>query len=181
MQEKLKLEVANLLNGVPVEQVARLAGDTPEDVTARFKAVMRLVSEYQVVHCVPMFECGSIVTAQRNRLTVMSVLDAIERWDECERDLMLKVFKGQPTGNVARDALQKVLQRTLDAIPYYLHKSEHPAYFADRRQFIACNKKRVIEVLERFVSFRNPLIYKRIEHVGIDVNNVDQVNTAMVL
>lgn len=179
MQEKLKLEIANLLNGVSVEEVARHSGDDPADVSARFVGVMRLVEEYQVVHCVPFFTCRSIPAARRNRITVLAVLSAIERWDAFERDLMLKLFKGQHVGDIGRDDLQKILRRTLDAIPNYLHKKEHPEYFRDPRAFIAAHRDRVIEVLERFVSLNNPLIYRRIEHIGIDASNALEVVTGM--
>lgn len=179
MLDSLKLEIANLLNGVPVEEVARLAGDPPEVVTARFVSVMKMVEEYQVVHCVPFFVCNSIATARRNRLTVLSVLGAIERWDAFEHDLMISLFKHQQAGDIERDELQKILRRTLDAMPNYLTKAEQPEFFRDPKAFIAGHRNRVIEVLERFVSFKNPLIYRRIEHIGMDASNVTEITSGM--
>ena len=182
MDETLKLQIANLLNGVPVEEVARIAGEDRAETMARFLAVMKLVAEYQLVHCVPYFPCNSLAEACRNRLRVLDILGAIERWDAVERDFMLDLLKGKKGVDYGLDraAARKIWDRTLDAVPNYLDKGDLAAYFRDRNAFLSARRSRVIAAVEKFVSLRNPLIYKRIEHIGMDASNAADVATSLI-
>jgi len=181
VDETLKLQIANLLNGIPVEEVARIAGETPAEITTRFLSVMKLVAEYELVHCVPYFPCGSVAEACRNRLRVLDVLGAIERWDAIERDFMLDLLKEKKGIDYGFDraTARKIWERTLDAVPNYLDKTELPAYFRDRTAFLSARRARVIAAVDKFVSLRNPLIYKHIEHIGMDAANAVDVATSL--
>lgn len=167
--EKETLLVRNILNGVPEEALAGALHLDTEDIRAAFAEAMRRVAEYVLVHCVPFFPCTLPVEAQRNRVLVMDIIGRIERWDDFERDVMLGLLKGERV-DAPRELIEQVMRRTLDALPHYLSLAEVRLYMADRRAFIAGHRRRAIEAIEQFVSFRNPLLYKNIIHVTGDVD-----------
>lgn len=181
MTEAQSLEIRNLLAGVAPAQVAELAGEPEERVLARFADAMLRVAEYQLVHCVPFFPCGTLPAARRSQVKVLDILGRIERWDAIERGLMLDLLKGNDVTvhGLPREAIEAILRRTLNALPNYLNPAEIAPYRRDRKGFLLANKKRVIEIIERFVSFKNPLSYKHIEHIGFDQANAEGV-TAFV-
>lgn len=175
------LIVANLLNGVSPEVAARTFGGTEAEVREAFGATMKLVAEYRFVHCIPHFDSDTLDEARQNKLRVLDILNRIERWDAIERDLMLDLLKDKDVSGygLTLRQMEDALKRTLDALPNYLQKSELTAYFKDRRAFVAARRTRVIEAVEKFISFKNPLTYKKIEKVGIDLNNVEDVDRQM--
>lgn len=161
------LIVANLLNGASVQDVAVAFHESPEEVLAMFEATMRKVAEYALVHCLPQFECRNLDAARLNRRRVMDALSAIQVWDGVERDTVLALFRGENVlekFGLPRAEAEKLLKRTLDAVPHYLTVEQVASYTRDRQGFIRSNKSRVIEAIEGFVSFRNPIVYKHIEH-----------------
>lgn len=169
MTEKEALLVRNILNGVPEEALAGALHLDAEDIRAVFAEAMRRVAEYVLVHCVPFFPCALPIEAQRNRVMVMDIIGRIERWDESERDIMLGLLKGERV-DAPRELIAEIMRRTLDALPHYLALAEVRIYMADRRAFIGAHRRRVIEAIEQFVSFRNPLLYKNIIHVTGDAD-----------
>jgi len=172
--EGQQLLIANLLNGVAPETAGTAEGMTAEDALAFFAEVMRLVAEYRFVHCVPYFDCASLEQARRNRLWVLDILARIERWDSVEHDLILDLLKGRDVAEygVEHEEIQKVLERVLDALPHYLkQESDRAIYFRSRKVFIAERRSAAIAAVEQFVSFRNPLTYKKIEHLGMTQDN----------
>jgi hypothetical protein len=177
MTERDALIVRNVLNGVEAEQLASTLGGSAEDVSATFAGIMRLVSEYVLVHCVAFFPCGSVPEARRNRSKVMYVLGCIQDWDDGEREVMVALFKGRDIAEycLPREKVQEILARTLDAIPHYLPLAEGVEFWRDRKNFIANKRSIVIGAVERFVSFDNPLIYKNIENTRIDDGTVNAV------
>lgn len=181
MTEGESLEIRNLLAGVAPARIAADAGEPEERVLARFADAMRRVAEYQLVHCVPFFSCGTLPEARRSQVKVIEILGRIERWDALERGLMLDLLKGNDISAYAlsREAIEAILRRTLDALPYYLNVTEIAPYGRSRKTFVSANRKRVIEIVERFISFNNPLAYKHIEHIGFDQANAEGV-TAFV-
>lgn len=181
MNQREQLIVANLLNGVSPDVLARTFSGTEEEIRAIFGAAMKLVAEYRFVHCIPHFDAETVDQARQNRFRVLDVLKRIERWDAIERDLMLDLLRGRDVAKygLAEGEMEKVLARTLDALPNYLRKEEVPVYFRDRRAFVAARKSRVIEAVEKFISFDNPLTYKSIEKIAIDPNNVQDVDRQM--
>lgn len=181
MDAAAQLIVANLLNGVSPETVARTFGGTEAEVRDTFGAAMKLVAEYRFVHCMPHFDSSTLDEARQNKLRVLDILQRVARWDEIERDVMLDLLKGKDVSGygLTQRELEGVLKRTLDALPNYLQKGELQAYYQDRRAFVAARKARVIEAVEKFISFENPLTYKSIDKVGIDLNNVEDVDRQM--
>lgn len=170
MREQEKLVVANLLNGLAPERVAQDLHLDPGTVQAVFAEAMRRVAEYVLVHCVPFFPCQSLAEARRNRLRILEILAAIERWDAGERDAILALLRGRDVlaeFGLTRGELEPWLERTLDALPHYLTAEEVRLYVRDRRRFVAENRARVAAAVEGFVSFRQPLLYKPIEHQTI--------------
>jgi len=167
MTEPEALLIRNLLNRVPVVQAARASDMTEEDAAAAFAECMRRVAEYQLVHCVPFFPVGSVAEAQRHRLEVLEVLGEIQRWDDGDRELALAILAGHNViaEGADRQHAERVVSRVLNALPYYLPKDNLREYVRDRKSFIRANRGRVRELVEGFVSFRTPLIYKRIIHV----------------
>jgi hypothetical protein len=63
-----------------------------------------------------------------------------------------------------------LFDRLLRALPNYLAAGEIAAYTRDRRKFVVERRKRVLELLERFPSLREPLQYKQIHTItgGVD-------------
>lgn len=174
MTENEALLIRNLLNGVEPVRAAQAAGLTEEEGLAAFSEAMKRVAEYRLVHCMPFFECGTLDQARAARLLVLEALEQIGHWDDVGRDLMIALFKGQRP-DVDRAELKAVLDGTLNALPHYLDRHEHAAYYRDRQAFIRAHRSRVIGLLERFVSFRTPLLYKNLEHVGVHPDNLAQV------
>lgn len=166
MNETESLLIANVLNGVPFPVAARAAGNDEGWALDVFEEAMKRVAEYVLVHCVAFFPCTSLPEARRHKARVLECLVAIERWDATERDIVLAIFKGRNVLNdgVPRAQAEEILNRTLNALPHYLTEKEIPAYITDRRAFVRERRSRVIEAVEKFVSFRNPLVYKKIEH-----------------
>lgn len=181
MDESTQLILANLLNGVSPETAARTFGRTEADVREAFGAAMKFVAEYRFVHCMPHFDSSTLDEARQNKFRVLDILRRIERWDAVERDVMVDLLKGKDVTayGLSQSELEAILKRTLDALPNYLQKGELQAYFEDRRAFVAGRKARVIEAVEKFISFKNPLTYKAIEKVGIDPNNIEDVDRQM--
>jgi hypothetical protein len=177
MQDRDRLIVANLLNGVAIAEVAAVFGVNEAVADAMFAAAMKLVAEYRLVHCIPHFECATLEAARRERARVLEILGRIERWDAFERDLMLDLLKRKDlTGcGIPREQIREILQRTLDALPGYLSAADQPAYFRDRQTFIRQFPQKAIEAVEKFISFRNPLTFKKIEHLGMDPQNAERV------
>lgn len=177
MQDQDRLIVANLLNGVAISAVAASFGVDEAYADSAFAGAMKLVAEYRLVHCVPHFECGTLEQARAERVRVLEILGRIERWDAFERDLMLDLLKKKDLSGcgMPRQEIQEVLQRTLDALPSYLKSGDLPAYFRDRRAFLKEHPQRVIEAVEKFISFRNPATFKKIEHLGMDSQNAERV------
>lgn len=174
MTENEALLIRNLLNGVASATASQAAGMSEEEGLAAFSEAMKRVAEFRLVHCLPFFECGTLAQARQARFMVLEALDRIARWDDGERELMIALFKGHKP-DVDREAAKAVLDGTLNALPYYLDRHEHTAYYRDRQAFIRAHRSRVIGLLERFVSFREPLLFKNIEHVGVGADNVSQV------
>ena len=174
MTESEALLVRNLLNGVEPSTAACAAGLSEEEGLAAFSEAMKRVAEFRLVHCLPFFECGTVPQARQARFMVLEALERIGRWDNEERDLMIALFKGQRPDRV-RAEIEKILAATLNALPFYMEKSELPAYRRDRQAFIRANRPRVIGLLERFVSFREPLLFKNIEHAGITPESAQQI------
>lgn len=179
MTEAESIEIRNLLAGVALERVAAEAREPLAKVLARFDDAMRRVAEYQLVHCVPFFPVGTLAEARRSQIKVLDVLGRIERWDAVERGLMLDLLKGNDVSGyeLERAEIEAILKRTLDALPNYLNASEIAPYGRSRRTWLAANRKRAIALIERFVSFKNPLGYKHIEHIGFDQRNAEGVAT----
>lgn len=170
MKEQDVLIARNLVNGVSPEQLAQSHRMAPEAVMQAFDAAMRLVAEYVLVHCVSFFPCISLFDARRNRLRVSEVLEAIALWDAIEREMMLDLLKGvnvMRKYDAARATVEALLNRTLNAVPHYLSAREAAEFGRDRKGFLACHRARVIEAVEKFVSFDNPLVYKRIAHESV--------------
>ena len=168
MTEAENLLVRNLLNGVAPETAARAAGLAEEEGLAAFAEAMRRVAEYRMVHCMPFFECGTLAQARASRLYVLQALEEIAWWDGEGRELMIEVFKGGRPQR-ARGEIEAIADRTLAALPFYLEKDELPAYRRGRMAFIRDHRARVVGLLERFVSFRAPLLLKNIAHETIHV------------
>jgi hypothetical protein len=177
MQDRDRLIVANLLNGIAVDQAAAAFGVNEVVADAMFAAAMELVAEYRLVHCIPHFECGTLEQARRERVRVLEILGRIERWDAFERDLMLDLFKRKDLSGcgIPRQQIREILQRTLDALPGYLRSEDLPAYFRDRRAFVRQSPQRVIEAVEKFISFRNPITYRKFKVLGMDPQNAESV------
>lgn len=174
MTENEELLILNLLNGVEPASAGLAAGMSGEEVLAAFSEAMKRVAEYRLVHCMPFFECGTLAQARQSRFMVMDAFKRILLWDAEGRDLMIALFKGQKPDR-ARAEIETTLASTLNALPFYLEKHEHAAYYRDRQAFIRERRSRVIGLLERFVSFRTPLLYKNIEHAGITPDTVSQI------
>lgn len=172
MNDAEHLVLLNLLNGVEPAVAGRAAGLAEDEVNALFTQAMRHVGEYALVHCTPFVECQSLPAARRNKLAVLDIVAAIQRWDTEERDLMLAVFKGRNVvrDGVPRETAQAVLARTLDAIPHYLLESQMAAYKVDRAKYVRENRSAIAAILERFVSFREPFLYRAVTHVALDAN-----------
>jgi hypothetical protein len=165
------LLVRNLLAGVPIGDAARASALGEAEAEAAFKECMKRVAEYIFVHCVPYIPVNNVVEARRNRLAVMNVIGDIQRWDGFERDLVIEVLKGRNVikEGCPREDAEHAWNRFLNALPHYLNpKTEIPKYRADRRAFIKANRGRVRELAEGMVSFRAPLLYKRIIHHTTD-------------
>ena len=166
MKEEEVLLARNVVNGIAPEALAQTQQVTVAVVMQAFSDVMRLVAEYRLVHCVPFFPCTAVADARRHRQRVFEVLEAIALWDEIERDMMLDLLKGvnvMKKYGAAREIVEALLNRTLNAVPHYLTAREAAEFGRDRKGFVTAHRARVIEAVERFVSFRNPLVYKRIE------------------
>jgi hypothetical protein len=179
MQDPDRLIVANLLNGVASSTVAAAFGVNEAVADCAFAAAMKLVAEYRLVHCIPHFECGTIEQARRERVRVLEILGRIERWDAYERDLMLDLLKKKDLSGYGkpRQEIQEIMQRTLDALPSYLHPRDLPAYFRDRQAFVRESAHKVIEAVEKFISFRNPVFYKNVKVIGMDPQNAQSVES----
>ena len=166
MTEPEALLIRNLLNGVPVASAACASDLSEDDAAAAFAECMRRVAEYQLVHCVPFFPVGSVVEARRHRLEVLDVLGEIQRWDDGDRELALAVFAGHNVVAEGADRAhtEQVLSRVLNALPHYLPAADIAEYRRDRKGYIRARRGQVRETVERFVSFRAPLLYKKIVH-----------------
>jgi len=177
MEDRDRLIVVNLLNGVAPSAVAAAFGVGEEMAMSVFVRAMKFVAEYRLVHCVPHFECGTLEQARAEWGRVLEILGRIERWDAYERDLMLDLLKRKDLSGYGkpRQEIQEVLQRTLDALPSYLHPRDLTAYFRDRRAFITERPELAIEAVEKFISFRNPVVYKNFKVIGMDPQNAESV------
>lgn len=175
MTDPEALLIRNLLNGVDLGPAARASDMSEEDAETAFGEAMRRVGEYQIVHCVPYFPVNNLVEARRSRLQVLQILDAIADWDNGERALALEILSGRNVikEGVAREIAERAVNRVLEALPNYLEKQELPVYYRDRMAFIRTNRGRIRELVERFVSFRAPLLHKRIVHAT--ASNFDQM------
>lgn len=161
----------NLVNGIEVMPLAQSLHVTEEQVAQAFSDVMRLVAEYVLVHCVPFFPCIGLADARRHRERVGEVLEAITLWDEIERDMMLDLLKGvnvMKKYDAQRHVVEALLNRTLNAVPHYLTPKEAAEFGRDRRGFVVNHRSRVIQAVERFVSCKNPLVYKTIQHETLE-------------
>jgi hypothetical protein len=166
------LVLRNLLNGVDPAAAGRAAGKAEDEVSALFAHAMRHVGEYALVHCVPNVECQSLPAARRNRLAVLEVIAAIQRWDAEERELVLAIVKGRNVvrEGVSRETAVAIFDRALEALPHYLLENQMAAYKANRGQFVRDNRSAVVAILERFVSFREPFLYKQVTNVPIGMD-----------
>ena len=166
MTEPEALLIRNLLNRVPVVQAARASDMTEEDAAAAFAECMRRVAEYQLVHCVPFFPVGSVAEAQRHRLEVLEVLGEIQRWDDGDRELALAILAGHNViaEGADRQHAERVVSRVLNALPHYLPAADIAEYRRDPKGYIRARRGQVRETVERFVSFRTPLLYRNIVH-----------------
>jgi len=164
--ENEALVLRNLLNGVdPVRAAA--AGGLPEaEGLAVFHEAMRRVQEYVLVHCVPFFPCAALSEARQNRALVMEVLGAIQRWDDGEREIAIAILRGRKVvaEGVPRAQAEAVLDRVLTALPHYLTAADIALYARNRAVFVRDQRARVLDAVEKFVSFREPLLYRRIVH-----------------
>jgi hypothetical protein len=128
---------------------------------------MRMVAEYVHVNGVPFFPCRSLADARRHRGRVFEVIERVALWDEIERDMMLDLLKRvnvmQKYG-AKREHVEAMLNRTLEAVPHYLTDREAFEFLRSRKGFVLAHRSRVIEAVERFVSFSEPLFYRRISH-----------------
>jgi hypothetical protein len=108
---------------------------------------------------------GALTEARQYRLHVLEILGAMERWDDHERELATAMFNGRNVmkDGVPREDAERVLNEVLKALPHYLNVGEIPAYMKDRAKFVRERRSRVLEILERFPSLREPLQYKNIE------------------
>jgi hypothetical protein len=170
MQDRA-LIAQNLVNGVDPVPLAQSLHIDETEVTQAFNDAMHLVAEYVLVHCVPHFPCLALAEARRNQARVCEVIEAITLWDELERDMMLDLLKGKNVMEkygAGRPVVEALLNRTLNAVPHYLTANEAAQFGRDRKGFLVAHRSRVIEAVERFVSFKNPLVYKTIEHLGIE-------------
>lgn len=179
MEDRDRLIVANLLNGIAPSAVAAAFGVDLAQAESTFASAMKLVAEYRLVHCVPHFESGTLEQARAERVRVLEILGRIERWDAYERDLMLDLLKRKDLSGYGkpRQEVQEILQRTLDALPSYLRTGDLPAYFRDRQAFVRDSPQKVIEAVEKFISFRNPVVYKNFKVIGMDPQNVENVES----
>jgi hypothetical protein len=174
MTESEALLIRNLLNGVPVAAAAQASQMTEGEAGQAFAEAMKRVAEYQLVHCVPYTPVGALSEARRNRVRVLEMLGEIQRWDDEERGIVLAILEGR---NVIADGLpredaERAMKRAIDAMPHYLQTpADLRAWGKDRAKFVRENRARVREIVEGFVSFRQPLIYKKIEHAtgGFDL------------
>ena len=174
MTESEALLIRNLLNGVPIAAAAQVSGMTEGEAGLAFTEAMRRVAEYQLVHCVPFTPVDCLADARRNRVRVLEMLGQIQRWDDVEREIVLAVLAGRNVvkEGCPREQAERAFNRALDAMPHYLQRQEDiRAWARDRAKFVRENRARIREIVEGFVSFRQPLIYKRIEHAtgGFDL------------
>jgi hypothetical protein len=174
MTEPEALLIRNLLNGVAIADAARASGMTEGEAGLAFAEAMRRVAEYQLVHCVPYTPCESLSEARRNRVRVLEMLGGIQRWDGVERELVLAVLDGRNViaEGCPREEVVRAWGRALDAMPHYLRSPEDiRAWAQDRHKFVVKNRGRVRGMVEGFVSFKQPLLYKKIEHAtgGFDL------------
>lgn len=166
MNEAEALVLRNILNGVEPAAAARAAGMEEDRGAEIFAEAMRRVREYQLVMCYPFFPVGALGEAREYRLHILEILGAMERWDAGERELAGAIFRGRNVvkDGVARADAERVLSQVLNALPHYLDAKEIPAYTRDRAKFVREKSKRVLGLLERFPSLREPLQYKNIIH-----------------
>jgi hypothetical protein len=160
------LVLRNILNGVEPAAAALAAGMEEGRGLEIFAEAMKRVREYQFVMCYPYFPVGALTEARQYRLHVLEILGALERWDEHERELAMAIFRGHNVmkgDGVPREEAERVLNQVLNALPHYLEAAEIPAYIRDRAKFVKAHSRRVLEILERFPSLREPLQYKSIE------------------
>lgn len=174
MTEPEALLIRNLLNGVPIADAARVSGMTEGEAGQAFAEAMKRVAEYQLVHCVPYTPVGNLAEARRNRVRVLEMLGEIQRWDDRDREIVLEVLAGRNVvaDGCPREVAERAFKRALDAMPHYLQtQADLRAWRNDRAKFMRENRARVREIVEGFVSFRRPLIYKKIEHAtgGFDL------------
>lgn len=175
MTETETLVLENLLNGVEPAQAGAAFGLSEVEVTTLFAEVMRRVSEYTLVHCVPLFECTIIANARRNRQAVLEILDSIRRWDSVERDMALAMLKGRNVmreDGVPRETAEAVLNRTLAAVPHYLTEARIREFADDKPKFVREHRFEVIAAVEKFVSFREPFLYTRITHSAVSAKDL---------
>jgi len=185
MTESEALLIRNILNGVPPSTAAIAAGLSEEDGLAAFHEAMQRVAEYRTIHCLPLFMCNTVAAAQGSRLMVMEALNDIVRWDTTDRDVVAMLLRGQKP-QIASEEGARILRRTLRAIPFYMNQPSEEAVGRDiavyqaamsayekknnwtpMREYIRANRGRLLAILERFVSFREPLLLKNITHQTI--------------
>jgi hypothetical protein len=167
VNERDALIVRNMLNGVDAFAAARAAGATEAHAMEIFSHAMRMVAEFVHVNGVPFFPCRSLADARRHRERVFEMIERITLWDEIERDMMLDLLKGvnvMRKYGAQRSHVETMLNRTLEVVPHYLTEREAGEFLRERRGFVLNHRARVIEAVERFVSFSEPLFYRRISH-----------------
>lgn len=77
MNDRL-LMFTNLLNKVPLEDVAKAFNTTEAAILVDFKYIMQKVNNYCFLRGVPAIRCETIFDAQRERLNIFPILKVID-------------------------------------------------------------------------------------------------------
>lgn len=104
MQDNQKIIFSNLINGVPVPQVAQAFHTTENEVMRVFSFVLRKIKNYIFLRQLPMIVASDIESARRYQITCLQVLPKLNLSKEPEyRDIQVEVVGPDNMMTVARN------------------------------------------------------------------------------
>jgi hypothetical protein len=161
------LLVENVLNGVALAVAGQALGYREGEAQSVFAEAMRRVEEYVVSHAEPLLLCRDLDAARLHRMRVLEVVRRIRVWTDAECDVVMDVLRGvdvERKYEISREVATDVVSRAMRALPHYLRHAEAAAMALNPTAWITANRRAAMAAVERMVSWRNPYLYKHVEH-----------------
>lgn len=93
--EERKLIFSNLLNKVPLGNIAQAFNKTEAEIQADFKYIIQKVKNYCFTKGVPPIMCDSIEDAQKSRYSIFPILKVLDLDKTPEYKIITQAYNGE--------------------------------------------------------------------------------------